>query len=88
MAGGGRIMAYVKTDWQTALITADNFNKLQTQYAEAVADAIGIRANGTAELRAEVVADFPAHSAGRIIYHTGKKMFFYSNGIEWLLDPK
>ena len=81
-------MPYNKTNWQTARITADNFNKLQTQYAEAVADAIGIRANGTAELQAEVVSDFPAHAPGRIIFHTGKKMFFYSNGTDWLLDPK
>ena len=81
-------MPYTKTDWTTAKITADNFNKLQTQYAEAVADAIGIRANGTAELRAEVVSSFPAHAPGRIIYHSGLKMFFYSTGTEWLLDPK
>ena len=81
-------MPYAKTNWNTAKITADNFNKLQTQYAEAVADAIGIRANGTAELRAEVVSSFPAHAPGRIIYHTGLKMFFYSTGTEWLLDPK
>ena len=81
-------MGYTKTDWTTATITAANFNKLQEQYAEAVADAIGIRAEGTAELRAEVVTSFPAHQTGRIIFHSGLKRFFYSTGAEWLVDPK
>jgi len=81
-------MGYTKTDWTTATITADNFNKLQEQYAEAVADAIGIRAEGTAELRAEVVTSFPAHQTGRIIFHSGLKRFFYSTGAEWLVDPR
>lgn len=77
---------YQKTDWNSAKITADNFNKMQTQYTEAVQDALGVRLDNT-ELRAEIVSDFPTHKQGRIIFHTGLKMFFFSTGSEWHLEP-
>ena len=81
-------MGYTQTDWATAKITAENFNKMQTQYTEAVAAATGIRANGDDELRCEIVNSFPAHQTGRIIFHTGYSMFFFSTGNSWHLEPK
>lgn len=81
-------MAYNKIDWMTAKITGDNLNYMQTQYARAVEDAVGIRTDFTSEMRVEVVSLFPSHAVGRMIYHTGLKMFFYSTGSEWLINPK
>lgn len=79
-------MPYIKTNWASATITPDNFNKMQTQYQEAVEDAIGVRIDNS-ELRCEIVSDFPAHRMGRIIFHTGLKSFFFSTGSAWHMEP-
>jgi hypothetical protein len=81
-------MIYQKTNWSTAKITPENFNKMQTQYQYAIEEATGSRLGS--EIIAQHVSDFPAHEPGKpkIIYHTGLKMFFFSTGSEWHLEPK
>lgn len=43
-----------------------------------------IRGDSASLLRVEVVADFPAHADGKIIYHTVNKKFYGSADGEWL----
>jgi len=81
-------MSYTPTDWTTAKITPENLNHMQEQYQKAIDDASDIRYSPTQEIRCEVVSDFPAHHPGRIIFHTGMKMFFFSNGSQWLVNPQ
>ena len=85
--GGRGRMAYTKTNWATAKISAANLNKAQTQYQQAIVDMWNARTNTTKEIRAYVVSDFPAHKAGLLIFHTGLKRFFMSNGSAWLVPP-
>ena len=86
-AGGRGRMAYTKTNWTTAKISDANLNKMQQQYGEAVVDMWNARTDTTKEIRAYVVSDFPAHKAGLLIFHTGLKRFFMSNGSAWLVPP-
>lgn len=81
-------MAYTKTNWATAKISASNLNKAQQQYDEAVIDMWDARTNTTKEIRAFIVEDFPAHKAGLLIFHNGYKRFFMSNGSKWLSQTR
>ena len=78
-------MAYTKTNWATAKISNANLNKMQGQYEEAIVDMWNARTDTTKEIRAYKVDSFPAHKAGLLIFHTGLKRFFMSNGVAWLL---
>jgi|GEM_PF-3207076 len=80
-------MAYTKTNWATAKISNANLNKMQGQYEEAIVDMWNARTDTTKEIRAYKVDNFPPHRAGLLIYHTGLKRFFMSNGSAWLVPP-
>lgn len=80
-------MAYIKTNWAAAKISNANLNKMQEQYDEAIVDMWNARTDTTRGIRAYKVNSFPEHRAGLLIYHTGMKRFFMSNGSAWLVPP-
>ena len=68
-----------KTNWDThpkAIEPAD-MNRIE-------GNILAVREQISIPLRVEVVDNFPPHTAGRIIYHTGNNKAYVSNGTEWL----
>ena len=80
-------MAYVKTVWDetTTPLSTANLDNMETQYDEALVSFKAERQNTESALRCEVVASFPEHSAGRIIYHSTNNRFYFSDGTAWQL---
>ncbi len=80
-------MPYSKTNWidGTTEITAALLNNAETQHESAIVDA---RVENE-PLITEVVSSFPAHAAGKIIFHDGENKFYCSTGSQWLpVSPK
>ena len=80
-------MAYTKTTWsETTPRSLANLNNLETQYDEAVADAVALRADNTEELRVQVAASAPAGGvAGQLYFNSAESQMYYHNGTDWVL---
>lgn len=79
-------MAYTKINWDelNTPLSAANLNKMETQYDEAITHAGAGRADSNLALCVEVVGVFPAHAAGKLIFHSGEDKGYYSNGTNWI----
>jgi hypothetical protein len=68
-----------KTNWDThpKAIEPEDLNRIEGNI-KVVREQISI------PLRAEVVDSFPPHAAGQIIYHTGHKRAYVSDGSAWV----
>ena len=77
---------YTKTNWtETTPRSLANLNKMETQYDEAIADAVALRADNTEEIRIFSSATFPpSPTEGFLFYHTGFKNVFVYNGTDWI----
>lgn len=82
-------MAYTKTSWiETTARSLANLNKLETQYDEAIADAITLRADNTKQLKVETAASVPAAgTAGRLLFNTTDGVLYYDTGTVWKALP-
>lgn len=82
-------MAYSKTTWaETTARSLANLNNLETQYDEAIADAITLRADNSEELRVETAASVPsAGTAGRLLFNTTDSVLYYDTGSVWKALP-
>ena len=78
-------MPYTKTSWiETTARSLANLNNLETQYDEAIADAITLRADNTEELRVEVLASLPAAgTAGRLVFNSGNNTLYVDDGTDF-----
>ena len=77
-------MAYVKINWTTTTArSTDNLEHMETQYDEAVAEGISLRADNTKELRVQVVASAPAGVAGQLYFNTANGQLYAYNGSAW-----
>jgi len=68
-----------KTNWDThpkAIEPAD-MNRIEGNIE-------AVREQSDMALRLETVSSFPAHTAGRVIYHTGNKRAYVSDGSQWI----
>ena len=66
-----------KTDWTAEdLITDSALKRIEE-------NTLHIRGETTMPLVVEVLNDFPAHSPGRIFFHSGHGKTYTSNGTEW-----
>ncbi len=79
-------MPYSKIDWNTAKVNPDNLNHMQEQYEEAWQDSYEERKNTDAPLRVRVVDEFPDHSMGQMIFHTGRGRFYFDTGSVWQMS--
>jgi hypothetical protein len=68
-----------KTNWDThpKAIEPSDMNRIE-------GNILVVREQISIPLRAEVVDSFPPHAAGRIIYHTGHKRAYLSDGSQWV----
>lgn len=68
-----------KTNWDThpKAIEPSDMNRIE-------GNILAVREQISIPLRAEVVDSFPPHAAGRIIYHTGHKRAYVSDGSAWV----
>jgi hypothetical protein len=67
-----------KTDWQDSDVpSSGGFNRIEENTRT-------IREQDDMALLIEVRADFPAHSAGRVFYHTADERIYTSTGTEWV----
>lgn len=79
-------MAYTKTTWANDVaVTSARLNNMETQYDEALAEAVNVRKDSTKELRAEVVATLTGETptAGRLVHNTDNGFFYGGNGSAW-----
>lgn len=78
-------MAYSKTTWaEDTARTLARLNNLETQYDEAIADAITLRADNSKELRVEVLASLPAAgTAGRVVFNSGNNTLYVDDGSDF-----
>ena len=78
---------YTKTNWtETTPRSLANLNKMETQYDEAIADAIALRADNTKELKVQVAASAPAGGvAGQLYFNSAESQVYYHNGTDWVL---
>lgn len=68
-----------KTNWDThpkAIEPAD-LNRIEGNIE-------AVREQSDMALRLETVSSFPAHTLGRVIYHTGNKRAYVSDGAQWI----
>jgi hypothetical protein len=68
-----------KTNWDThpkAIEPAD-LNRIEGNIE-------AVREQSNMALRLETVSSFPAHTLGRVIYHTGNKRAYVSDGVQWI----
>jgi len=68
-----------KTNWDThpKAIEPSDMNRIE-------GNILAVREQINIPLRAEVVDSFPPHAEGRIIYHTGHKRAYVSDGSAWV----
>lgn len=68
-----------KTNWDThpKAIEPSDMNRIE-------GNILAVREQISIPLRAEVVDSFPPHAEGRIIYHTGHKRAYVSDGSAWV----
>ena len=80
---------YTKTNWtETTPRSLANLNKMETQYDEAIADGVTLRADNTEELRLEVRSDYPVSpQTGRVFFHSTDKIIYFYNGAGWVGLP-
>lgn len=69
-----------KTNWTSSpddAPVADDFNRIEGNIAV-------VREQDHLPINFEVVSSFPAHKAGRAVYHTGNKRAYVSTGSAWI----
>lgn len=79
-------MAYTKINPNetTVPLSPANLNHMETQYDEALDYSGEVRADPSTALCAEVVSGFPAHAAGKLVYHSGNGKGYFSTGSLWI----
>lgn len=77
--GDNMVWQTPKTNWDThpKAIEPSDMNRIE-------GNILAVREQISIPLRAEVVDSFPPHAAGRIIYHTGHKRAYVSDGSAWV----